>query len=79
MSERALTPRQKREVDTALRHLGRAMGALGRVDLPLARAGESWLFPLNKGERLVGEASNSLIDGLEILAGTPLSRNDAGQ
>lgn len=66
-----LTPRQLREVNTALRHLGRAMAALDRAQLPqVPPAGNyvEWLFDLHRGEQRTASASNSLIDGLEAYA-----------
>lgn len=66
-----LTPRQKREVDVALRHLGRAMKALGRADLPDAEGWSDrsgWVNGLQRGLRKVGEASDTLIDALEEMA-----------
>ncbi len=65
MSE--LTPRQVRELDTAVRHLGRAMKAFDRAHVPLGQMGESAVFMLNTAEGLTQAASNKLIDGLELL------------
>ena len=62
-----LTPRQEKQLNLAIRHLGRAMKALDRAQLPLAKTGEHWLFKINAGERKVGEASDRLIAGMEEL------------
>lgn len=59
-----LTAEQLRELNVAVRHLGRAMNALRRADLPYATGTEHALMELNRGERLVGQASDKLIDGL---------------
>lgn len=62
-----LTPRQIREVNIAIRHLGRAMKALNRAKVPLDSGYTPWRYSLNKGEQRVGQASDALIDGLEAL------------
>jgi len=66
-----LTPRQRRQVNLAIGHLGRAMKALQRADLPLPppSLGTSPFYDLDRGVRLVGEASDALIDGMEQLDG----------
>ena len=68
-SSRQLTAGQLREVNTAIRHIGRALRALNRANLPVAGSSgtEGWLFELNRGERKLGEASDQIIDGLILL------------
>ena len=67
-----LAPKQRREVDTAVRHLGRAMRALDRARVPAGAATERAILELNRGERLVAQASDKLIDGLLLLDGVDL-------
>lgn len=71
-----LTPRQRRDVDTAVRHIGRAMRALARADVPSGTATERAILDLNRGERLLGQASDKLIDGLMLLDGADLLEDD---
>lgn len=62
----SLTNRQRREVEAAVRHIGRAMQALSRADIPIPESGSGkgeWAF--YDGLRRLGQASNRLIDGLE--------------
>lgn len=62
----SLTRRQRREVETAVRHIGRAMQALSRAGIPVPMSGSGkgqWAF--YDGERRLGQASDRLIDGLE--------------
>lgn len=66
-----LSEKQKREVDMALSHLGRAMKALSRANLPDAEGWSdraTWVNGLQQGLRKVGEASDVLIDALEEMA-----------
>ncbi|MBN9214741.1 MAG: hypothetical protein J0J04_07995 [Microbacterium sp.] len=68
--EPQLTAAQAEHVNRALRYLGEAMTALQWAQLPspnLNSARHPWVSQLSDGERLVGEASNALIDGLEAL------------
>ena len=59
-----LTARQVRELNLAVRHLGRAMKALERAGIPLARDFQTTLYRLNNGIDLTAKASDALIDGL---------------
>lgn len=68
-NESVLSARQRREIDTALRHMGRAMKAFARAGLPEpSDHAYSWLFGLHRGERRLGEASDTVIDALEEMA-----------
>lgn len=60
-----LTARQVRELNLAVRHLGRAMKALERAGIPPARDFQTTLYRLNNGIDLTAKASDALIDGLE--------------
>lgn len=65
-----LNAQQVEHISRALRYLGEAMQALDWADLPSPGGGyvrgvTEWQIALRAGQRLVGEASNSLIDGLE--------------
>jgi hypothetical protein len=62
-----LTARQRADIATAVRHLGRAMRALDRAGLP--DADTSALRELHDGQRAAGEASDHLIAGLVALDG----------
>lgn len=64
MSE--LTPRQRREVGQAIRHVGRAMRALNRANLPDPTDFVGHRFPLHNGVQLLAKASDALIDAMEI-------------
>lgn len=55
-------------MSTALRHLGRAMAALQRANVPPAGDFVTGLYRLNVGVDLVGKASAALIDGIEAIA-----------
>lgn len=68
----SVSKRQRREVEMAVRHIGRAMQALSRAAIPLPMAGSGkgqWAF--YDGERRLGQASNRLIDALEAEPGEP--------
>lgn len=71
-----LTPRQRREVDMAVRHLGRALRSLERAALPWGTGSERPLLELNRGERLTAEASDKLIDGLTLIDGGEVPEGD---
>lgn len=71
-----LTARQRREADVAVRHLGRALRALDRANIPSGTATDRALLELNRGERLAGQASDKLIDGLMLLDGVALPEDD---
>jgi hypothetical protein len=72
-----LTPYQRREVETAVRHVGRAMRALSRANLahPVGIAGQD-AWALYDGERRLGQASDRLIDGLEGAPPTPYPKGE---
>lgn len=68
MMARELTARQEREIAVALRHLGRAMRAMSRANLPLdpeTDGTESLVWELIRAERQIGQASDRMIDALE--------------
>lgn len=68
--EPSLTAGQVEHVNRALRYLGEAMTALRWAQLPAPGTDprrHPWVLMLANGERLVGEASDELIDGLEAL------------
>lgn len=57
---------QRRELDVAVRHLGRAIAAMGRANVPLAEGqGDPVLFAVNEAETALLTSSNRLIDALE--------------
>lgn len=67
-AEPSLTAAQVENVNRALRYLGGAMTALRWAQLPSPNPSSTrhpWVSQLSDGERLVGEASNALIEGLE--------------
>ncbi|AUG29446.1 MULTISPECIES: hypothetical protein [Microbacterium] len=74
-----LNAQQIEHVNRALRYLGEAVQALDWADLPSPGGGyvrgvSEWQSALRSGQRLVSEASDSLIDGLETFNHSMLSR-----
>ncbi|WP_159599719.1 hypothetical protein [Agromyces humi] len=69
MTEWSPTARQQRDLDLAVRHIGRALAALGRVGIPTTSGDgrQPGLYALIAAERSLAEASDSLIDGLELV------------
>lgn len=60
-----LTAAQIEHVHRAIRYLGEAMTALSWANLPMPAGSDMVpLHDLSRGERLVGEASNKLIDAI---------------
>jgi len=64
----SLTNRQRREINMAVRHLGRAMAAMVRANVPQAQGMVSWQHRINDGEASLCQASDELIEGLEMEA-----------
>lgn len=63
-----LTDRQRREIDTTIRHVGRAMRSFARVrvpDLPKSGNARNWWWSLREAEEAIVAASNKLIDATE--------------
>lgn len=70
MNVQPLTKRQLSELHTTVRHLGRAMAAMGRAGIPTPpRFGGTpdWLGTLYEADDALTAASNRLIDALEAL------------
>jgi hypothetical protein len=60
----SLTDQQRRELNLALRHLGRAMKAIERAKVPPASDFVTLGYRLNVGIEHVYKASDAMIDGL---------------
>lgn len=74
----SLTPRQVHEINTAIRHLGRAMKALERANIPLPRDYATSTYRLNLGVDLVGKASDALIAGVSSTPSPTTDEQDSG-
>lgn len=72
LSHGALTPGQRKQMEAAIRHLGRAMRALDRAGLlatqPDTRA-HAGRWAIHDGARSLTQASDRLIAGMQLLDG----------
>lgn len=61
-----LSPRQEHEVSMAIKHLGRAMKAIHRADLPALSESQhrEALYHLHRGMTLLQKASDAMIEGM---------------